>query len=151
MDEIHFATEETVGVMIPLQMPPNNGFNHGFKVVQDFVHPQHLVPWLWLLLGGSFNIFAYCGLVGIPNPLNCYFLLLPSNVNQEVGVASDGGDLPWKTHAPGSTNAIEHRAFTVTRKKATTAIGVLVGKSMEPTCLNSQGVVFGSKSGLISH
>ena len=27
-------------LMIPLQIPANNGFNHGFKVVQDFIHPQ---------------------------------------------------------------------------------------------------------------
>ena len=33
----------TPRMVVPLQLPTNNGFNHGFKVVQDFVHPPYLV------------------------------------------------------------------------------------------------------------
>ena len=29
------------GLRILLEIPRNKGFNHGFKVVQDFVHPQY--------------------------------------------------------------------------------------------------------------
>ena len=28
-------------LMIPLELPTNNGFKHAFQVVQDFVHPQY--------------------------------------------------------------------------------------------------------------
>ena len=40
VDGRNFAPFRNPGVLILLQKPANNGFNHGFKVVQDFVHPQ---------------------------------------------------------------------------------------------------------------
>ena len=40
--EIHFAPPNKPWcLMIPEQILASNGFNHGFKVVQDFVHPLY--------------------------------------------------------------------------------------------------------------
>ena len=43
--EIHLAPKKPWNDLIPPQMPTNNGLNHDFKVVQNFVHPQCDSPW----------------------------------------------------------------------------------------------------------